>query len=153
MIDVNFDQKPDLACDFKTSLLEFSASDTRGRLTAEAIDGSNIDAEDDVTVIGPRRIRSIRSVSIDQFALTMRQLGSRHFFLSGRANVVSMNVQIFDAQGERVFSQSGSGNLMRLDLNSHQIQLANGVYFMLVNVIDKDGYHTQMDIMRVVLLR
>ena len=153
VVNVNFDRWDDIVCDFRTEDLPFSTSDTRGRLTADTIDSESVDDDDRVTVLAPRRFKNISSLNSEYRGYTMRQLGSSVFFISGRANVVRMGVEIFNSDGERVFTQAGTGNLMRLDLNSSQHQLANGVYFMRVNVIDKNGKTESMGIIRVVLLR
>ena len=87
-------------------------------------------------------------------ALTVSAQSDRIVFAAHGADVRSVRVEVFNAGGERVFSdRSLTGRLAWSKTTNTNERLANGVYFYVVQLTDSHGRSVRTEVKTLVLLR
>ena len=143
VINVNLDQWKDVLCDFKTTDLGFSADDSEGELSADTIESGQINETGDVTIIGVRRLKNFiapRSASNPELNVKAMQFGQSILIIGQAAGAARTQVSIYSAQGQLIRRESAGGSLLRMNLSANGgSQLANGVYLLVVTLLDSHG--------------
>ncbi len=104
--------------------------------------------------IAGTRVTSAIAEPLTTDALTVSAQGDRIVFATQSPDVTSLDVEVFNAGGERVFRGSSShGQLAWAKTSDAGQRMANGVYFYVVRMANAHGQAVRTDVRKLVLLR
>jgi len=141
--DWDMDGMIDLQCDFRTNDTEFRIGDTEGIVTGNSISvvGETVSINgfrliDKVNIVPEERGKTYWGLS----QVKQIQIGSSILFFAQGEGIAKTRVRLFDVNGMQI-NDSGlrDGSRIRMNLRDAGRNLANGVYFYLLEGVTTSG--------------
>jgi hypothetical protein len=149
-VDVNNDGLDDLYCEFVPIDTKFQLGDSEGTIKGITVRGDKFEYRDKVEVLAARR--GVQIFGLDD--VRALQIGQSYYFVANGENISSIELQVFDMTGRRVFeSATTNGTRLRVSLRGTDTRLANGIYFYRVTAHSIDGQTIHGKIKMMLVLR
>ena len=97
---------------------------------------------------------SLKTLSLDSITLMSNPMRHAITFVAHGQGIIYMDVEIFNLNGQRVFSQEAAGSRLAWNLRASNGQhVANGVYLYTISVRGFDGAVIRTEVKKLVVLR